>query len=266
MRRVWLLLFLAVWTLAACGGAPTQVGDSAVDTLGSVLDWDRSPTAVIVRLETRGNSGDPTIDLNQIPFCTLFGDGRVVWTDPFADPEQVLEDRIGDETFRNFLQYVIGTGFYSWTSDTGFQPPTSPAGIGPIVETITLTLYGETRTLDAFSNWPPDAFSRILERCRTLSSTPVLYQPQGVWVSAVVSQTLDDIPSLPWEAWAEAYPDFDLAAIPVGSPRWVTGDLARVVWRIAREGRMQVMYNNVAYQLVVQDPTIQPNAPPAPAP
>jgi hypothetical protein len=271
-RVVWfLMLMLLLLLVNACtpvdsGGVPATGSESAVNTLGSALDWDRSSEAVIVRLDTAGNSGQPYDDLNLIPFCTLFGDGHIVWVDPYADPEEVLEDRLADETFRSFLEYVIGIGFYSWDPETGILlPPTEEAQEGPIVERITVTLYGETRILNAFSNWPSDAFANILDRCQHLSTTPVIFVPQGAWVSAVPVEARSDIPSMPWEVFAASFPDVDLTAMPLDNPRWATGELARVSWEIARAGRMQITDGGVTYRFVVQVPGIQPYAPPAPA-
>lgn len=272
MQRVAsLLLLVMAWVLlSACspgGGAapPPQDQEDAVSLLGSALDWDRSPDTVLVRLDTAGGTGNPADDLNVIPFCTVFGDGHVVWVDPYADPEQVLEDRVSEQRIRSFLEYVIGTGFYSWDPETGFLPPSTELPFeGPIVEQITLTLYGETRTLNAFSNWPRDAFANILERCRQLSDAPVLYLPTGAWLSAIPVEMRSDIPSLPWSSFEERFPDLDLSAATLENPRWVTGELAGLVWNIARAGRMQVTAGDSAYRLVVQVPRIQPHAPPAP--
>ena len=270
MPRVLSCLLLGLLVASACttgGGNPaSQGGENAVSALGSALDWDRSPDTVIVRLDTAGSSGLPYNDLNLIPFCTLFGDGHIVWVDPYADPEQVLEDRLDDETFRSFLEYVIGTGFYSWDQESGiYIPPTEEPEEGPVVERITVTLYGETRVLNAFSNWPPDAFSNILERCQRLSTAPVLYIPPGAWVSAVPVERRSDIPSMPWEIFAASFPEVDLATMTLDNPRWATGDLARVAWEIARAGRMQIIDGDATYRLVVQVPGVQPYAPPPPA-
>ncbi len=271
MRRVLSFLLLSIMLVSACtsgsSGSTAQNGSDALDTLSSALDWDHSPDTVLVRLDTGGGTGNPVDDLNTLPFCTVFGDGHIVWVDPFADPEQVLEDRLDDQTIRRFLEYVIGSGFYSWDAESGFVPPSqeAPGNPGPIVERITVTLYGETRTLDAFSNWPPGAFAEILDRCQHLSNSPVLFVPRGAWLSAVPVEMRSDIPSLPWDIFAESFPQVDLAAITPDNPLWATGDLAELAWEIVRSGRMQITYNGTAYRLIMQVPGIQPDAPPPPS-
>lgn len=270
MQRVLFCSLLIVLMMTACtspdsGSLPPSGGESAVNTLGTALDWDRSPDVAIIRMDTTGSSGLPYNDLNLIPFCTIFGDGHIIWVDPFAEPEQVLEDRLDDETFRAFLEYVIGIGFYSWNEEAGiYVPGTEEPSEGPIIERIMLTLYGETRILNAFSNWPADAFANILERCQQLSNAPVIYLPQGAWISAVPVERRSDTPSMPWEIFAESFPGLNLATVTLDNPTWATGDLVRVFWEVARAGRMQILDGDQAYRFVVQVPGLQSYAPPAP--
>ena len=272
MRSVLTVFVLA---LVLLGGACTPAGNStpqgdggvAADSIANVLEWDHAPDAVVVRLDTKGSTGDPVYDNNTLPYCTLFGDGHVMWVDPFADPEQVLEDRVSEQIVRGFLEYVIGTGFYTWDPVTGLLLPatTEPDNPGPIVEQITVTLYGQTVAQSALSNWPRETFANILDRCQHLSDSPALYQPSGGWLSAVPSEMRSDIPSLPWESFAENFPNVDITTMTLDAPVWATGDLLRVAWELVREGRVQITRDNVAYRLVVQVPGLQPAAPPAPA-
>lgn len=276
MRRIsaWLLLLLLVAVACNPGGTDAApAGGAAVPdvadgstSLTDLLDWERAPDAVVVRLDTVGTSGSTADDLNSIPFCTLFGDGHLVWLDPFADPEQVLEDRLDDGEIRRFIEYVIGLGFYSWSEETGFSPPTVEPQEGPLVEQLSVNLYGDDRSLTSLSDWPTEAFANILERCRALGTEPVLYVPRGgAWLSTVPVEMRRDVPSLPWSVYTDAFPEVDLAAIGVENPLWVTGDLAQSMWDIARAGRMQVTHEGQAYRIAMQVPVIQPDAPPAPA-
>ena len=272
MRRVLYVFVLAViLTGSACNpvnnSTPTGDGGVAAQDVASVLEWDHAPDAVVVRMDTKGSTGDPVYDDNTIPYCTLFGDGHVMWVDPYADPEQVLEDRVSEQVVRDFLEYVIGTGFYTWDPVTGLLLPatTEPDTPGPIVERITVTLYGQTVEQTALSNWPREAFANILERCQHLSDSPAIFQPSGAWLSAVPSPMRTDIPSLPWESFAQSFPGVDITTMTLDAPLWATGDLLRVSWELVREGRVQITRDNIAYRLVVQVPGLQPYAPPAPA-
>lgn len=266
-RRILLcLLLIAVLILAACGGDTNPDGDPN-QAQGGLLGWDRSPNVAIVRLDTGGRTGEVATDMNELPFCVLYGDGRVVWLSQNVSPEEVYEARIDDQAFRSFLEYVITSGFYSWTEDEGFIVPTPElefAQPAPLLETITVTLYGETRQLDALSNWPPGAFDNILERCRTLSDSPTLFVPQGVWLSALALPMRSDIPSLPWTLYETNYPNLDLASIPPESPMWAEGGLATLAWQTAREGMVQITDGGTAYRLIAQVPYLHEDAPPPP--
>jgi hypothetical protein len=271
MQRVMTFLLVVLVFASACappaGEADLPPQDtSAVNTLGSALDWDRSPETAVVRIDTMGGTNDPVNDLNALPFCVLYGDGHVYWLDPAADPEQMLEDRIDAGVMREYLEYVIGSGFYSWDDEADILVPvTEEANEGPLLERISVTLYGETHIINALANWPQDSFANILERCQRLSTAPVLYVPQGLWMSAVPVPARNDVPSLPWTVYVEAFPDVNLAAMTLEAPQWVTGELAAVAWDIARRGRMQITQNGVAYRIIAQIPGLQPTSPPAPA-
>lgn len=262
-------LVLMAFFAGACGSnnIPDQNTDQGLGTLSAALDWDRSPGAIVVRMDTDGSTGDLSADLNTLPFCTLFGDGRVIWLTPNSSPEQVLEARVDEQTIRNFLEYVIGSGFYSWTADEGYILPTPPdqgENPAPVIETITVALFGESRKLDAFSNWPPSAFENILDRCRNLSASPAIYLPQGIWLSAMPVEMRNNIPSIPWSIYAESYPDIDLNATGPDSPIWADDALATFAWQTAREGRLQITHNGQAYYFIAQDPLLHEDAPPAP--
>lgn len=276
MRKMpLLLLLLAALIISACdpgassdpaaGNAGSQAASGG--NFGSTLTWDRSAATVIVRMDTSGGTGDRSLDLNALPFCVIYGDGHILWLEPSASEELVLEGYLDDPALRGFLEYIIGSGFYSWTEE-GYVLPTPPSENefrpGPILEQITLTLYGETRTLDARVNWPAGMFQNILERCQSLATERAVYVPAGVWVSALEIEMRNNVPSLPWSLFAENYPEISLADIPPENPVWATDELGVFAWQTAREGRTQITHDGRAYRLIAQDPVLHADAPPAP--
>ena len=91
MRRFTLLVLLiaAMIALTACGGgeeSPDPANDGGGDTTTdtqSVVQWPRDPQHIIFRAEIIGGDGsDALYDLNTVPPCTIYGDGRIVWTVP----------------------------------------------------------------------------------------------------------------------------------------------------------------------------------------
>ncbi len=263
MRRAWMLILLGA-ALAACqpAGNPAPLATwQAGGTVGERLDWNRSPDAVIFRLSSV-SGGDPASSRNAIPFCTLFGDGHIVWVNPGISPEEVLEDRLDETVMRAFLEEVVTAGFYQWEPQLVGTP--APTDSGALREYILLELFGEPHVVTADSNWPPDAFASLLARCRGLSTTPVLYVPTGAWLSAMPVPEEAHMPAISWSGYAVRFPGVRLADIPPEKPRWVTGDLAAAVWGLARHGRLHINEDDAVYRLLVEVPGLHPAAPAAP--
>ncbi len=257
MRRLWLLLALAV-LLAACG-------DDGKDGDGSQLglfDWDRAPDTIVVRLDSRPIEESPAFLLNSIPPCTLWGDGRVVWsTLTEYGAEDILEARVADDAvMRDFLEDIIARGFYDWEDEL-----IPPGEDNPVIESITVSLYDEVHTVRRYSSWPQNSYNHILERCGQLSSTPVRVLPAAGWVSAY--QVARD-PSAPAWLWPPDAPFTlrDLAASQ--EERWLEHPLVSEIWLSARErrGDTQVIERTgEAYQVAIVVPGYSRDAVAAPA-
>ena len=249
MRRLRLLLvlLLVAAALAACRQpSPTpQNGDNPLGLFG----WDTDPGALIVRLDAYTPAASPAETLNHVPPCTVWGDGRVVWTSPAElIGHDVLEARIDEDTLRGFIESIIGRGFYTWEDE-----PLVSLDQTPILQSITVSLYGDVRTVRRAENWPQNSFERILDECRRLSPTPVLVMPSAGWVSAYPI-TLDiSRPSWPWPRNAP----FSLRELAEsGQARWLEGELAAEIWQSAREtnGATQGEERGAAYTVAIVVP------------
>lgn len=262
MLRYPLLLILGA-LLAACAPAPTPQPLAATPDAATPasIEWDTRPDAVVFRMDTRGTSGNRANDLNTLPYCTIYGDGHVIWLNPGINPEEYLEARIPEATLRDFLNGLIDTGFYTWEPQQIGQP--EPQHEGPLHVRILLTLFDEPHWLDSTSNWPPDTFPRLLEICRQFSNSPVLYVPTGAWLSALPT-TESSNRRYAWDTYAADFDDLQLADIPPESPRWITGEAAATAWSVVRRGRVLLTDQGQTYRLVVQVPGLQPGVPPAP--
>lgn len=232
--RLMIALALAAGALAACRetlppAAPTP--DGAALSL-----WDPDPGALVVRLDSHGEHLSPAVRLNTLPPCTVWGDGRVVWTSPNpATGEDLLEARVDEAALRGFVDSILARGFATWEDDA-----VSPAEENPVVETITLVIYGDTRIVRRAAGWPDSSYDRILDACRHLSDAPVLVMPSAGWVSVYPITTDSALPSWTWPPGAP-FTLRELAAS--GQARWLEGDLATAIWRSAREagGAPQVL-------------------------
>src|SRR5690606_8229792 len=150
------------------------------ENLTGVLEWERNPDTIILRIDERRDQEDPAVLANAVPPCTLWGDGRLVWTVSIENENQVLEARLSDEEVRRLLwDGIIQRGFYDWRSDFII-----PDGNNQTIQTITLNLYDEVFTVSRYGNWPVNGYHAILQSCLEVSSTPVLFIPTGGWLSA----------------------------------------------------------------------------------
>ncbi len=262
MRRSFLLVVLVViaLALAACGNSDTSSDENDEAGRLGLFEWDHDPDAIVVRLDSRPNQESPAFLLNSIPPCTVWGDGRVVWTTSSAPGmEEVLEARIDDAALRAFVEDIISRGFYDWEDE--LMPPTAD---NPIVETITVALYDEVQTVRRFTLWPQKAFTRILEQCQTLSSQPVRVMPTAGWISAYEVPPDPMAPSWDWPPNAP----FTLSELAEnGEARWLEGDLATYTWQSARQERGDIQVwerGGRAFQVAITVPGYSRDAAPPP--
>lgn len=230
MRRSigWLgLMMLLALGMAACDGTSSSKNDA--DTQLGLFDWERDPEALVLRLDSRLNQDTVAHDLNIIPPCTVWGDGRVVWTTLLQDgSEQVLEGRVEEEKIRTFLEDMISRGFYTWEDELA-----PPGAYNPEVQSITVTLYGEVRTVRRYSSWPQNGYAQILENCQYLSEVPVQVEPDAGWISAYPVPRDDTASNWLWMNAPFSLNDL----VQNKESKWLEGPLATEVWRSVHAGQ-----------------------------
>lgn len=262
MRRMLFLSVLVVLALAACNDKGSD--DKKSNSSGSLglFDWNRDPNTIIVRLDSQPTQESPAFLLNSIPPCTLWGDGRIVWsTLDSTGAEEILEARVEDDIkIRTFLEDLINRGFYEWEDE--LIPPSTT---NPTIESITVLLYNEVHTVRRFSFWPQNGYTQILDNCRSLSDKPVRVLPTGGWVSAY---SVPRDPSTPGWLWPPTAP-FTLKELSEkGESRWLEGPLATEAWRSARttQGSAQVLeQSGKAYLVAIVVPGYSRDAASPPA-
>lgn len=257
LKKTQVLLLILLLVLAACNDNEEEDKNNDSSSQPGPMEWERSADTIVLRLDARLKEATPAELDNKIPPCTLWGDGRLVWVNELEEGKQVLEARLNDEKIRELVEKVIFSGFYDWQSDYII-----PNSANPVIESITLNLYNEERTVARYSTWPVDAYNQILKFCQEISDQPVLFLPEGGWLTAYEVPRFDDIGY--WQ-WPIEEAGFSLSEV-TGNPRWITGDLVKVVWNTTIEspGRIRVLENNTAYELVLRVPGISRDAPPRP--
>jgi hypothetical protein len=255
-----LLATLLIVGLAACNNKDENEkkddGSDGDPGLG-LFEWDKSPETIIFRVDDQGSLETPADLANDVPLCTLWGDGRLVWVNVLPGSTEVLEARISDDQIRGLVETIIRTGFYDWENDI-LQPDADR-----VLESITLNLYESSRTVERYSAWPVNGFEALREVCAGLSEARALVVPTGGWMNAYEVELVSSAKVIPWPRSAP----FTLAELATSdTPRWVESPWAEFIWtNVAREGGIvQVREDDKAYVVSLQVPGVSRDAPPAP--
>jgi hypothetical protein len=261
----WMLVGAVAVMLAACNNnTPTpEAGTPQPNNGVAVLTWNTAPDAVIFRMDRQITNDTPFSDLNRIPPCTLYGDGRVVWVNPLQPAgEEVLEALIDDTQFRSFLEYLIRDAkFYDIPDYASMElPPAEQSS----VETISLALSDQVTTKRNYKAWPLDVYLTLLDKCKTLSNAPVRVEPSAGWVTVYPAPENSGMPFIDWPATAPfqlAQANADKQAI------WLTDAGFRMLWQAQRETQGNIMWreNGLNYQVALQVPLVSRDSPSAPA-
>lgn len=264
MRR-WLMLMGLALSLAACGGG--DGGGDAGTNPDYLVNWVRDPYTAVFRAEVVGGQSSDTefIRLNDVPPCTIYGDGRVVWTEesPTGGVPKVLFDFLSDEQITTFILGLTVEGrFLTYNEEYLNQLPSTDT---PVYEKMTVAVNDVTHVSDAFAAWPEDYYEKFLTQCRQLGKTPRIFEPEGAWLSAQTIEYNPTLPSIFWEAEAAGLSLNQVFAS--GEKRWIEGQNVRILWKALRDNGLntQITEGNLDYMILLQVPGVTVEAPPAPA-
>ena len=269
MRRNWLLsLTILLLVLAACSGdddSSNAEGGNGGDTQNETetIRWDDSTDHVVFRADVvGGENADAFINAGRIPQCTVYGDGRVIWVVDEVDPNgQVLFDVVTPDEIRDFVEVLaIDYAFRDYEAGANLLTDATQ----PVVETLTLGINDESYVTDIYGGWDIEYFEDVRNLCFSVGAEPAVYEPQGAWV---LVEDVEYDTGAPLQRWDASVTGFDLAAVTAsGEPRWVEGQLLRILWDLTRrnERDLQLDQNGETYMLALQIPNVTAVSPPAP--
>lgn len=259
MTRKLFLPFAIVLLLAlsACRGDDKNDNSPQEDTSLRSFDWDRSPDSILLRFDQIPGGETEAYVTNTIPPCTIWGDGRLVLVNYVAGDAEVLEARLSDTQIRDFVEDVIGYGFYSWEDDL------IPASAQSAKQSIVLNLFSSPKTVESYGGWPNNSFELLLTQCQGLSPDRALVVPDGGWLTAYPI-TLD--PNAIWQEWIRTMP-FKIADVAASdTPCWVDGIFSANLWGYTRTiSGVQVTERDATFEIALQVPSISRSSPPAPS-
>ncbi|NJL93813.1 MAG: hypothetical protein HC915_08800 [Anaerolineae bacterium] len=217
------LFLLIVWGLFLAGCGDSDSGNTPNSSANiAPIQWSDDPETIVLRFDERRNESPAIEQASDIPLCTLWGDGRLVWINPLEERREVLEARLTSDEIRALIETVIFSGFYSWQSD--FILPNAP---NPAIQSVTLNVADSERTVSRFSDWPAAGFTSTLEACQAAAETRALFRPLGAWISAEGIVREERVPY--WQ-WPGPGVGFTLAELEAGGPRWVEDSVASFIW------------------------------------
>lgn len=261
-----LMLAGLILVLAACGGGDNSMSQESPQGDAALVQWIHDPYHVVFRVETvGGDNAQAFFRLNEVPLCTIYGDGRVVWTEESSgrSTPRVLFDYLTDDKIIEFALFLTVEGrFLTYTEEYPHQIPSSSV---PVYEKMTLAINDFTHITDAFSNWPTGYFDSIITYCRTIGVTPRRFEPEGAWLSAQPVTYNPNLPSIIWDAAAAGFSFREVASTQ--EKRWIEGNLVTILWRALYDNSYDVQFDEsgTVFQIALQVPGVTKDAPPAPA-
>jgi hypothetical protein len=266
LKRALILIGL-IFTLAGCGqGNNDAAATPDVQSVVGLVNWNHDPYQVVFRAETvGGDNTDALYRLNDVPACTIYGDGRVVWTEQSMSGgvPTVLFDVLTEERVTSFALYLsVELRFLTYTEE---YPNEIPGSSDPVYEKMTLAINDVTHVTDAFSTWPDQYYDIVLEACQKLAITPRKFEPDAGWLSAQMVTYNASVPSIIWDAAAAGFSFNEVSATQ--EKRWMEGNLVKILWRAMYDNSFDIQFdeNGIVYQIALQVPGVTRDAPPAPA-
>lgn len=268
LRLISVLILTLV--LAACNGDdngdsgnsgdPNDPGNGNTPSLS--VSWDRDPATIVFRAEVVGGEDDDAFyRRNDVPYCTIYGDGQIVWTNETGAGFQILFDRLSDEQIAAFASYLIAQrAIYDYTAEADFEFTAT----APVVEVLTLSVNGTTHVTDGFGGWDYEYFEEILNNCMRLGRTPGIFEPTAGWISAQAT-TFD--PTIPFRTWSHLSTGIDLGELAAsGEKRWISGNLVTAIWRWIYQSvpNLQFGQGDGVYFIGLEIPSVTRFAPPRP--
>lgn len=259
---------LAGFSLAACSSPPAPPTDGQPQGGSSAIQWDRSPTAVIFRSEVTNGDTTSIRVRDDMPECSIYGDNRVVWLNYLGPFEyEVLYDIVSDDRIEAFVSYLANAGIYNYEALADLQVPSLTP---PIVERLLLAVNGIEHRADGFSGWAPTWFRQVVDACKAVSAAPVLFVPEGAWLSAEQLSNPNNGVLIVWDAAASG---LDFAAIATAqTPVWITGANLRILWNFAVNQPESLAYAQEGvdgfqqqYAIALQIPSFSRVSPAAPS-
>ncbi len=254
-----LMILLAVVILGACQ-PDAPAASTPLDQL-----WSPDENAVVFRADITGGSLPELARMSETTPCTVYGDGQVVWVNELdAFNTEVLFDFVPPERIQQFINYVaFDENFYAQEA-RATEPPEGE--IAPVIETIMMDVGGQRHSADNYGDWDRGFFDRVVAACKSISGTPIRFEPTEAWLTVREVAMISDAPYVYWNP--DDHQGVSLAALadnPI-QPQWVTGQAVTEIWQLLHSLPYTTLYaeENRVFQIGLQVPGITRDSPARP--
>lgn len=256
-----LAILLAVTTLSACQPTtPAAETNIAIDRL-----WNPDASTIIFRADITGGSLPELARMSETAPCTVYGDGRVLWVNELdAFNTEVLFDIVPEARIQQFIDYVaFDENFYAQDA-RATEPPEGE--IAPVIETITMDIGGRRHSADNYGGWDRGFYDRIVAACKSISNTPIRFEPTEAWLTVREVAMISDAPYVYWNP--DEHEGLSLATLAdhATQPQWVSGQTVTELWRLLHSLPYTTLYGEGerSFQIGMQVPGITRDSPARP--
>ncbi|GIK28156.1 MAG: hypothetical protein J5J04_15275 [Anaerolineae bacterium] len=261
--RVWIAVLVLMLMAAGCQSGPQTrepIGTVTRPDLVGLIDWERSPLAVVFRAEVTAADVDAFERRNDVADCTIYGDNRVVYTPPGGLSGPVVFQSVSDEAIRVFVEEL--TLIYQFYNRSSGLDALAPENRPPFIETLLLVVNGQAHRADALGALPDGYYRDVTERCRAVADSPAELIPAAGYVSVRPITYNPERPSVEWQ-----HSDLlNLAALNPDERVWISGEGAQELWRLLRTygSDVQITQGETTLQAAVEAPGVTRFSPPRP--
>ncbi|TVR24900.1 MAG: hypothetical protein EA396_00435 [Anaerolineaceae bacterium] len=271
IKRLMFLWLAVVFGLVACGddgGAgdggvnPVEADPLAFNPADMVIQWPETTDHILFRADvTHRNAEDDFFARTGIPPCTIYGDGRVVWTTDAQNPiDSVLVGPVDEPRIRGFISNLTLREIYRFDAQADIRAGEDV----PVVETLVLDVNDVRHVTDIYGGWNRPFFNEIVTQCRNLSPRPQIFRPTALWLRVQEQDYNYNAPAIIWDA---AVTGINLAAIAdSGQPAWIEGRAVDLLWAYRMRSPLDLQYTQGqrTFVITVEIPGITRFSPPAP--
>ncbi|MDY7041160.1 MAG: hypothetical protein SVX38_09890 [Chloroflexota bacterium] len=245
-------LMLLFAFITAC---TTATANTPVPT-ATAVQWDISPTALVIRSYT-GPAIGVTYDPNYyVPEAQVWGDGRIIWVeDAQAYPRRVLIGHLTTDQMESLLQRIADTGFFDWANGYGIGGSTHQPWH------LSVNVSGHTKEVIAYDDTAPDAYFELIDfLSHGAGATGSDFEPRRGYLTARCWPIEEVTPSA---QWADATAGFTLDQ--VGDGRYIEGQALSFAWQTINQYPTAPVYvksNGQTCVIMVQIPGVSFYEPP----